>query len=61
MTDQTLDAINALRLDIARLEAKVDAKPSITQMYMSVFLMLFGLASVIVGTIATLHTLGFIR
>jgi hypothetical protein len=50
-----------LRHDIVRLEAKVDSKPGLMAMFTGIAVVVFGMAGVIAFTIATLHTLGFIR
>jgi hypothetical protein len=50
-----------LRVDIVRLEAKIDSKPSLMAMFTGIVVVVFGMAGVIASTIATLHTLGFIR
>lgn len=69
MTDITLENLHndltalrqELRIDIARLEAKIDTKPSLMAMFTGIVVVVFGMAGVIASTIATLHTLGFIR
>jgi hypothetical protein len=48
-----------VRLDIVRLEAKIDSKPSLMAMFTGIFVVVFGIAGVIASTVATLHTLGF--
>ena len=50
-----------LRLDIVRLEAKIDSKPSLMAMFTGIVVVVFGMAGVIASTITALHTLGFIR
>jgi hypothetical protein len=65
MNDVTIQslhaAIVALRLDIGRLEAKIDSKPSLMAMFTGIVVVVFGMAGVIASTVAVLHTLGFIR
>jgi hypothetical protein len=50
-----------LRLDLVRLEAKIDSKPSLMAMFTGIVVVVLGLAGVVFSTIATLHTLGFIK
>ena len=65
MADPALDAIRdavlALRVDIARLEAKIDSKPSLMAMFTGIVVVVFGMAGVVASTVATLHTLNFIH
>jgi hypothetical protein len=49
-----------VRLDIVRLEAKVDSKPSLMAMFTAVIVVVFGMAGVIASTITTLHILGLL-
>ena len=49
-----------LRIDIVRLEAKIDSKPGLMAMLTAILVTVFGMAGVIASTVATLHTLGFI-
>jgi hypothetical protein len=53
--------VAALRLDMVRLEAKVDSKPGLVAMFGAVMVVVLGFASVAASTVAVLHTLGFIR
>lgn len=50
-----------LRHDIVRLEAKIDSKPGLMAMFTGIVVVVFGMAGVIASTIASLHSLGFIR
>ena len=50
-----------LRVDIARLETKIDSKPSLMAMFTGIVVVVFGMAGVAASTIATLHTLGFVK
>jgi hypothetical protein len=65
MTDATLETIRSdiagLRLDLVRLEAKIDSKPSLMAMFAGIVVVVFGMAGVVASTVAMLHTLGFIR
>jgi len=49
-----------LRIDIVRLEAKIDSKPSLMAMFTGIVIVVFGMAGVIASTITVLHTLGFV-
>jgi hypothetical protein len=49
-----------LRVDLVRLEAKIDSKPSLMAMFTGIVVVVFGMAGVIASTVATLHTLKFI-
>jgi hypothetical protein len=55
------DLRHELRIDIVRLEAKIDSKPSLMAMFTGIVVVVFGMAGVIASTIATIHTLGFIK
>lgn len=71
MSDLSFDAIRAelsmihanvkaMRLDIVRLEAKIDSKPSLMSMFTGIVVMVFGMVGIITTTIATLNSLGFL-
>lgn len=47
----------ALRIDMIRLEAKIDSKPSLMAMFTAVLITVFGMAGVIASTVATLNAL----
>jgi hypothetical protein len=49
-----------LRIDLVRLEAKIDSKPSLMAMFTGIVVVVFGMAGVIASTVATLHSLKFI-
>jgi hypothetical protein len=49
-----------LRLDIVRLEAKIDSKPSLMAMFTGIVVVVFGMAGVIASTIASLNALGLL-
>jgi hypothetical protein len=49
-----------LRVDLVRLEAKIDSKPSLMAMFTGIVVVVFGMAGVIASTVATLHSLKFI-
>lgn len=53
--DAIRDAVLALRVDIARLEAKIDSKPSLMAMFTGIVVVVFGMAGVVASTVATLH------
>jgi hypothetical protein len=61
MAEVTLDTLHddimAIRIDIIRLEAKIDSKPSIMAMFTGIFIVVFGMASVIGTTISVLAAL----
>lgn len=63
MTDVTLESLHddltALRIDLMRLEAKIDAKPSLMAMFTGIVVVVFGMAGVIASTVTVLHALGF--
>jgi hypothetical protein len=64
MADTTLDSLHqdliALRIDLVRLEAKIDSKPSLMAMFTGIVVVVFGMAGAIASTVAILHTLKFI-
>lgn len=49
--------IQALRLDLVRLEAKIDTKPSLMVMFTVVIVVVFGMFGVIASTLVTLNSL----
>ena len=49
-----------LRLDIVRLESKIDSKPSLMAMFTGIVVVVFGMAGVIASTIASLNALGLL-
>jgi hypothetical protein len=66
MTEVTLDTLHndllamrtELRIDIIRLEAKIDSKPSIMAMFTGIIIVVFGMVSVVgtaIGVLAALH------
>jgi hypothetical protein len=59
-TDLT-EALQDLCLDIVRLEAKIDTKPSLMAMFTGIVVVVFGMAGVVASTIATIHSLGLIK
>lgn len=63
--DDLHNDILGLRSDVklieARLEAKIDSKPSLMAMFTAVVVVVFGMFGVVGSTIATLHTLGVIK
>ena len=76
MADITLDSVNdalnnlrtdllafrsEVKIDFARLEAKIDGKPSLMAMFTGILVVVFGMASVIASTVGILHTLGMLR
>jgi hypothetical protein len=61
LRDEVRRTREELRLDFVRLEAKIDSKPSIMAMFTGIVIVWFGMAGVIASTVATLHTLGFIK
>lgn len=60
LRDEVRRTREQLRLDIVRLEAKIDSKPGLMAMFTAVIVVVFGMVGVIASTIATLHTLRFI-
>jgi uncharacterized membrane protein len=50
-----------MRLDLARLEAKIDTKPSLMAMFTAVIVVVFGMFGVVASTVATLNSLGVLR
>jgi uncharacterized membrane protein len=50
-----------LKLTEARLEAKIDSKPSLMAMFTGIVIVVFGMFGVVASTIATLHTVGIIK
>lgn len=50
-----------IQLDIARLEAKVDSKPSLMAMFTAVIVVVFGMFGVVASTVATLNSLHLLR
>lgn len=56
--------LQALRADVdrqfARLEAKLDAKPSIATLYQAMVTLLFGIGVVITSTVVVLKNVGLI-
>ncbi|HEY2541298.1 MAG TPA: hypothetical protein VGI28_17650 [Stellaceae bacterium] len=69
MADITLvtlhDELNALRIelrvDLIRLEAKIDSKPSLMAMFTGIVIVVFGMAGVIASTIAILTNLHLLK
>jgi hypothetical protein len=66
MAEVTLDTLHndlmsmrtELRIDIIRLEAKIDSKPSLMTMFTGIIVAVFGMASVIgvaISVLAALH------
>jgi hypothetical protein len=53
--------LQQLRVDIVRLESKIDSKPSLMTMFTGIVIVVFGLFSVMVGTVTALNTLGFLQ
>ena len=60
LRDELRKEIQELRLDMARLEAKIDSKPGLMAMFTGILVTVLGITGVIGTTIATLGTLGFI-
>lgn len=53
--------IQALRLDLVRLEAKIDTKPSLMAMFTAVIVVVFGMFGVVASTITALNTLHLLK
>ena len=49
------------RIDLVRLEAKIDSKPSLMAMFTGIVVVVFGMAGVVASTVAVLHSLNFFR
>jgi hypothetical protein len=60
LRDEMRRGLGELRMDIIRLEAKIDTKPGLMAMFTAILVTIFGMAAVIASTVAALHTLGFI-
>ena len=50
-----------IRIDLVRLEAKIDSKPSLMAMFTGIVVVVFGMAGVVASTVAVLHSLNFFR
>lgn len=61
LRDAIRDLRADLRVDISRLEAKIDSKPGLMAMFTGIVVVVFGMAGVIASTVTILHTLGFIH
>jgi hypothetical protein len=59
--DQLHDDLLAIKTDLIRLEMKIDSKPSLMAMFTGIVVVVFGMAGVVASTVATLHTLNFLR
>jgi hypothetical protein len=55
------DLRQQFRIDLIRLEAKIDSKPSLMAMFAGIAVAVFGMAGVIASTVTTLHALNFFR
>lgn len=53
--------LDDLRIDLIRLEAKIDSKPSFMAMFAGIVVLVFSMAGVIASTVAVLHALNFFR
>jgi hypothetical protein len=49
------------RVDVARLEAKIDSKPGLIAMFGAIMVVVLGFASVSFGTIQAVNTLGYVH
>lgn len=69
MADITLDNLHdelmafrtEVKIDLVRLESKIDSKPSLIAMFTGIIVVVLGLATVIASTIGILHTLGMLK
>jgi hypothetical protein len=69
MADITLETLHTdlvalrseIKIDLVRLEAKIDGKPSLMAMFTAVLIVVFGMASIIGTTIAVLANLHLLR
>jgi hypothetical protein len=65
MTDITRADLDHLRNDITlqihRIEAKLDEKPSVAALYQAVVVMMFGLSTAITATVVVLNTVGLLK
>jgi hypothetical protein len=69
MAEVTLESLHSdlialradIKIDLVRLEAKIDGKPSLMAMFTAVLITVFGLFGVMASTVATLHTLEMLR
>jgi len=61
LRDELRDFRTEIRVDLVRLEAKIDGKPSLMAMFTGILVTVFGMAGVIASTVGTLHTLGMLR
>lgn len=59
LRQQISDLRHEFRIDLVRLEAKVDSKPSLMAMFTGIVVVVFGMAGVIASTVAVLHALNF--
>ena len=50
-----------IRIDLVRLEAKIDSKPSLMAMFTGIVVVVFGMAGVVASTVVVLHSLNFFR
>lgn len=53
--------LSALRIDLIRLETKIDSKPSLMAMFTGIVVVVFGMVGVIASTVTVLSALHFFR
>ena len=58
--DSLRDDIALLRLDIVRLESKIDSKPSLMAMFTGIVVVVFGMAGIVASTVSVLNALGMV-
>lgn len=61
LRQQVIDFRHEFRIDLVRLEAKIDSKPSLMAMFTGIVVVVFGMAGVIASTVTVLHALNFFR
>jgi len=59
--DELMAFRTEVKIDLVRLETKIDSKPSLMAMFTGIIVVVLGLATVIASTIGTLHTLGMLK
>lgn len=50
-----------MRIDLVRLEAKIDTKPSLMAMFTAVIVVVFGMFGVVASTIAALNSIHLLK
>jgi hypothetical protein len=48
-----------VRIDLIRLESKIDSKPSLMAMFTGIVVVVLGMAGVVASTVSVLHALSF--